>query len=227
MHTLQWLGWNFGHCIRDKEGPIRMQSLRGKTVNESFVHRHGPTVARADFVCAQISSTRESWAIITKNALQRLHVAEHATVTVTWIVDDARKNECALHQQRRWFLFHAHAYGFIGRRIIRGGSYTSKNNSERHVAWRNLRRFALLANDSVLQNSQQQSLSGNEGATATSRTHLAWSCVSDFARQTDCNAHSAPETPLESAVPEAVNLMLFWVPLPEKLVPLQVTLLTV
>ncbi len=72
-----------------------------------------------------------------------------------------------------------------------------------------------------------KSLSVNEGATTTSRTHLAWSCVSNFERQADWNAHSAPETPLALAVPEAVNLMLFWVPLPEKLVPLQVTLLTV
>jgi hypothetical protein len=32
--------------------------------------------------------------------------------------------------------------------------------------------------------------------------------------------------PLSFAFPEAVNLMLFWTPLPEKLVPIQVMLLT-
>ncbi len=42
----------------------------------------------------------------------------------------------------------------------------------------------------------------------------------------DGHAHRSPEIPLSLAVPVAVNLMLFWVPLPEKLVPLQVTLLT-
>lgn len=119
----------------------------------------------------------------------------------------------------------AHAYGSL---YNWRGFMHQPTTTGTHVPCCNLWRFSLLANDSAVRNSQHQSLSVNEGATTTSRTHLAWSCVRDFARQAFWNAHSSPETPLVLlAVPVAVNLMLFWVPLPEKLVPLQVTLLTV